>query len=210
MAQWRVLANRWQNNSMLLGAMLASFVALKVYFHGTYNTGSVDIATDMVFALMGLFLFWDRIQIKWTWRHLGWVSIGFCALAGWGFYQATVRGFTWLPFDYATLEKQLQLLVLYPLIEEICYRFTLLWLLIRLVRSPQLAVILSCVIFGLASSWESSYVPSSMQSFLYFKWFTLAAVSYWWGYRYMKTKSLLVPIGLHFFFKVGFFLGLLQ
>ncbi|MBC86280.1 MAG: hypothetical protein CL677_03795 [Bdellovibrionaceae bacterium] len=209
MSDWRVLANRWQKNQILLGALLLTFCIVKLFLHSKFDNTYWDLTTDVLAAMSGLFLFWDKLLFRWHWKHIGWVSIVFCFLSGLSFYYVSEMAFTWIPFDYGTLESRVILLGVHPIIEELAYRFAIFWAVYQILKNNAIAVVFSAVLFGLASSWESIYVPSSLQGFLYFKGITLSIMSCWWGFRYVKTESLIVPIGLHFFFKLGFFAAIL-
>ncbi|MBI3556538.1 MAG: CPBP family intramembrane metalloprotease [Deltaproteobacteria bacterium] len=133
-----------------------------------------------------------------------------CVLAlplGFGVYKFALYFGIPVPFDFADHETLLFLLVLAPFLEELIFRQALWYSAETLTARPTATLAITTVIFGSAHFQAYFYVSSEVQHFVVYQTLYALLIGLWWGYRYMKTQSVAVPIALHLLFNLGFYLG---
>ncbi len=133
-----------------------------------------------------------------------------CVLAlplGFGVFKLAIYLGILIPFDLADRETILLLLIVAPLLEECIFRQALWHLTETLWAGPVVTLGVTSSIFAFAHFHAYFFVPAEVQQFMVYQTFYALVVGVWWGFRYMKTRSLAVPIALHVIFNLGFYLG---
>ncbi|HTL11787.1 MAG TPA: CPBP family glutamic-type intramembrane protease [Bdellovibrionota bacterium] len=196
---------------MLAWSMLIGYFAARYLLFERLDTYFQYASYIFEFAFVGLAAYLYRGKFRFELRpdRRFWAASALCAIVGFGISVATVKAGVGIPFAMDQGVTIFFLLTLSPVLEELLFRMALLLPLAQLLakRNASVTIAANAALFA-AVHWVAVFqVNSSVAPFVAVQSVYTLALGGLCASWMMRTTSVAYPMGLHFFFNVGFYLG---
>lgn len=198
-----MLTKKWSFISIIFYIIFGIFyddLFLRFHPYGNY-------IFDLSFVIFFLIKMSSEIHFKGGWGKSSFIQYGLSLISGFLVYKAALHFKIAIPFDLKGTEVLLFLLIIGPILEEFIFRFCILYLLRTISSSKFLIILFSSLLFSLSHFVAYFDVPKSIGIFVIYQSAYTFLIAIWWGYSYIKSKSLTIPCFLHIFFNFGFYLA---
>lgn len=158
------------------------------------------------FCVLALLLFYSKIKIKFEFsllKKFG-ISLGLGTIT---LVIAKLLGIL-IPFQIDTPFSILMFVLLGPILEELLFRFSLYWP-FESILPEKITAFLTATFFSYCHFNAYFVVPDTIKVFVLYQTFYTFLIGLWWIKIYQKDQNIVSPIGLHIFYNLGFYLGIL-
>ncbi len=168
--------------------------------------GFVPYYYEVGYVILAFFLFRDKLSFK---VDLSKYAKGFvCSLfAGFATILLAKGLNTEIPFAMNNSFVLFFLVLVGPLLEELVFRFALWHGFESITKCQRGTLFLTSVIFALAHFKSVLMVTAPFMTFIAFQFVYVLIVSFWWGEKYIQSKSISIPVIYHIMFNLGFGIG---
>lgn len=168
--------------------------------------GFVPYYYEVGYVILAFILFRDKLAFNVDFSKYG---KGFLGSLLAGFLVLCLAKFlnTELPFAMTNTFVLFFLVLVGPLLEELVFRFALWHGIESITKCQRGTLFLTSVIFGLAHFKSIFMIMPAYMTFISFQFVYTIIVSFWWGERYIESKSISVPVIYHILFNLGFGIG---
>lgn len=168
--------------------------------------GFVPYYYEVGYVILAFVLFKDKLAFN---VDFGKYGKGFAASLLAGFLVLVLAKVlnTEIPFSMSNPFVLFFLVLVGPLLEELVFRFALWHGFESITKCQRGAIFLTSVIFGLAHFKSVFMILPAYMTFISFQFVYTIIVSYWWGERYIESKSISIPVIYHIMFNLGFGIG---
>lgn len=111
------------------------------------------------------------------------------------------------PLTYSNFEEIFARIVTGSILIELLFRHTLFHPVEDLVGKFWPTVVITALISAYGFLHSIFYTGQALHSFIIYQSVWMFALGLWWGYRYLKMRSLTFPIASHIIFNLGFYIG---
>ena len=172
----------------------------------SFWSGFVPYYYEVGYVILAFILFKDKLAFTVDFGKYGKGFLG-SLLAGFLVLVLAKALNTEIPFSINNPFVLFFLVLVGPLLEELVFRFALWHGFETTTKSQRATLFLTSVIFGLAHFKSVLMILPAYMTFISFQFVYTIVVSFWWGERYIESKSISVPIVYHVMFNLGFGIG---
>ena len=113
--------------------------------------------------------------------------------------------FNWdIPVNFRHTESIIFLIIISPILEELLFRQSFIHIFKNILNNPWYIIITTALLFSLSHYYTNALNYPGTRQFIIFQTVYTFGLGIWLGWRYLKTKSILHVIILHFFLNLGF------
>lgn len=168
--------------------------------------GFIPYYYEVTYVIVAFGLFSKKLEFKVDFSKYGKGFLG--SLVAGALTILLAKGLnTELPFAMDNTFVLFFLVLVGPLLEELVFRFALWHGIESITKCKRGTLFLTSVIFALAHFKSVLMVSAPYMTFISFQFIYILLVSFWWGERYIQSKSISVPVIYHIMFNLGFGIG---
>lgn len=134
-------------------------------------------------------------------RLLPWPFVGFVV------YRLAQKSTILIPFEFNSVQILFLLLVVAPVLEEFIFRYALWEAVGDLVKSDELKVWISSLLFSVGHLISMFMISPDFRPFVLYQSFYVIILGFGVSQMRIKTGSITGSILIHFLFNLGFYLG---
>jgi len=132
---------------------------------------------------------------------LPWPFVGFIV------YRLALKSTILIPFEFNSVQILLLLLIVAPVLEEFIFRYALWEAVSDLVKSDELKVWISSLLFSIGHLISMFMISPDFRPFVLYQSFYVIILGFGVSQMRIKTGSITGSILIHFLFNLGFYLG---
>jgi membrane protease YdiL (CAAX protease family) len=168
--------------------------------------GFIPYYYEVAYVIIAFVLFSKKLEFKVDFSKYGKGFLG--SLVAGVLTILLAKGLnTELPFAMNNTFVLFFLVLVGPLLEELVFRFALWHGFESITKCQRGTLFLTSVIFALAHFKSVLMVSAPYMTFISFQFIYVLLVSFWWGEKYIQSKSISVPVIYHILFNLGFGIG---
>ncbi|MBC76448.1 MAG: hypothetical protein CME64_10580 [Halobacteriovoraceae bacterium] len=133
------------------------------------------------------------------------------AIAALGCLSLFILNYSGVEVPFKFLEHPIiQLLILAPIVEELVFRYALLGLYLQRIKSRNIGLLASSVLFSLSHAPGMLHLPEEYTTFVYIQIGYTFCMGWIIGKARIRTGGVIEPIGLHFIFNLLFYVAVIK
>ncbi|MBY0471622.1 CPBP family intramembrane metalloprotease [bacterium] len=162
---------------------------------------------EAVYVGLVAWLYWSRLSFRVPFSFRLATQFVFSVMAGLVIYKLAAPLGLIVPFDMRSTETLILLLLVGPILEEMIFRMAMWELLSEFLKEKGQLILATSVIFAFAHFFAWWFVPNELRSYVLYQAIYAFFLGSYLAFFKSREKSVGVPIVLHFFFNLGYFIG---